>query len=138
MTLPDRFWEKVDASGDCWEWTAGRNGHGYGAAYWEGRQVMAHRLSWTVLVGDIPEGMTLDHLCRNRVCVNPAHLEIVTLGVNSLRGFSPPALLARATHCAKGHPFSDHRNSRGWRECRVCTLARHRRQSAKRKFARAA
>lgn len=81
-----RFWEKVDASGDCWEWTAAYCGSGnpYGnfrvGSMREGtrRHVKAHRWAWEHLVGPIPEGMFIDHLCYNTLCVNPDHLRVVT------------------------------------------------------------
>lgn len=80
-SLTDRFWPKVDASGDCWEWTAARNPEGYGriGAGGTGSRILhAHRVAWELLVGPIPVGYEVDHLCRNRGCVNPDHLEPVT------------------------------------------------------------
>lgn len=95
----ERFWSKVDASAPCWVWTAASAGKGYGkftlSANGKTRYPLAHRYSWELLVGPIPEGMTLDHLCKNRKCVNPDHLEVVTQAVNCLRGESPPARNAR-------------------------------------------
>ena len=95
MTTPrplwDRYWAKVDASGDCWEWTATKRG-GYGRIRGQhdgaerGRYLQAHRVGWELLVGPIPEGMTIDHLCRNRGCQNIDHLEVVTLAENIRRG----------------------------------------------------
>jgi len=82
-TLPDRFWAKVDlaAEGGCWAWTA-RTSNGYGKYAMRVRgkvtDYRAHRLAYQALVGPIPEGFQIDHLCRNRACVNPNHLEIVT------------------------------------------------------------
>ena len=86
--LDDRFWSKVDKLGDrwaCWLWT-GATMEGYGQFSYAGQSQLAHRLAYTELVGPIPGGMTLDHLCRTRACVNPLHLEPVTNRENILRG----------------------------------------------------
>ena len=86
--LAERLTDKIDARGDCWEWTAATGGKGYGYGWCSNDKRMkgAHRLIWELLVGPIPEGLTLDHLCRNKLCVNPDHLEPVTHQVNILRG----------------------------------------------------
>jgi hypothetical protein len=115
--LDPRVVDLIDPSGDCWEWTGSLN-KGYGQ--WSAR--MAHRLVWEVLVGPIPDGLTLDHLCRNSRCVNPDHLEPVTQAENNRRGYGWPAANARKTHCPEGHPYSG-RNLilfRGSRYCREC------------------
>lgn len=114
-----RFWAKVDKGGDCWNWTAAKIWSGYGKFQFNGSSVGAHRVAWTLLRGPIPEGLTVDHLCRNRACVNPAHMELVTRGVNVLRGDTITAANLHKTHCPKGHPYSG-RNSNGQRFCRVC------------------
>lgn len=83
----DRFWEKVDGSGDCWEWTGTRQTMGYGS-FWvlgQGKR-LAHRVAYELLVGPIAEGRELDHRCRNRICVNPDHLEPVSHRENVRRG----------------------------------------------------
>lgn len=83
-----RFWSHVDAEGDCWEWTVSTGSHGYGqfaVGGLGGTMVLAHRYAFELLVGPIPEGLTLDHLCRNKICVNPDHLEPVTLVLNGQR-----------------------------------------------------
>jgi hypothetical protein len=72
--------------GECWVWLSRLNRNGYGRLKWEGRDLMAHRLSYEVHVGPIPDGLVLDHLCRVRCCVNPSHLEPVTVQVNTPRG----------------------------------------------------
>src|SRR5689334_7081030 len=83
-----RFWTKVDKSGDCWLWTGAVNDSGYGAI-WDGyRLVYAHRLSWELHGGTIPEGFDLDHLCLTRTCVNPAHLDPTTHGDNVRRAWA--------------------------------------------------
>lgn len=121
------FWGRVDKSGDCWLWTACLTQSGYGHAWVSGRIVYAHRVAYELVRGPIPSGMQLDHLCRNRACVNPDHLEPVTNHDNILRGFSPTAKKARQTHCIHGHPFTGDNlkiRSEGWRSCRTCMRAR--------------
>ena len=115
----DRFWPKVDASGDCWEWIAARDPNGYGRF----RKALAHRWAYIHLVGPIPDALPLDHLCRNPPCVNPDHLEPVTHGVNYRRGYSPSRLATSALACKRGHLW-DSVNSivrtNGRRYCRAC------------------
>lgn len=113
----------------CWVWQRAKSqGYGYYKIPGEKRVVRAHRFMYEREVGPIPEGLTLDHLCRNRACVNPAHLEPVSRGENVLRGESPAAQHARATTCVNGHPFNDAntyiRPGRGTRECRACFRSR--------------
>lgn len=122
--LPARLTEKiaVDAGG-CWNWTGCTQPNGYGKSYHERRTWLAHRLTYTLLVGVIPDGLVIDHLCKNTHCVNPLHLEVVTSQVNTLRGQSPSAQQVHRTHCPLGHPLSGdnlyvHRNKRGCKRCR--------------------
>lgn len=124
--VADRFWEKVDQSADCWLWTATIGIYGYGKFHMEGRPHDAHRVAWLLTHGAVPEDLQLDHLCRNRVCVNPAHLEPVSQRENILRGTAPTALNAAKTHCIHGHELSGanvyHRKDRaGRRQCRECS-----------------
>lgn len=120
-TLVERFLAKVDQSGDCWEWTAGRSGEGYGRFWLDGRVTSAQRVAYELWVGPIPAGLEVDHTCHNPGCVRPAHLEAVTHGVNlsRRRDHSKP----RLTSCRRaGHPFPEHAASRpnGSRYCRTC------------------
>jgi hypothetical protein len=128
------FWTKVDKTEDCWHWTAGKS-HGYGRfgskryGCRKGQTTMAHRIAYELLVGPIPEGMTLDHLCRDRGCCNPDHLEPVTLRENILRGGGFAAQHAAKTHCPQGHPYSGGNLliEDGHRRCRTCVRAKQKR-----------
>jgi hypothetical protein len=134
--IADRIADKIDMTGECWKWTAAQNGDGYGYAHFGGGMMMAHRAVWLSVVGPIPEGMTLDHLCRNRLCVNPDHLEVVTRQENTLRGVGPGAANAVKTHCPLGHPLKGsnlYTRPTGWRECRTCRGSGHRAEYARRK-----
>lgn len=130
MTFEERFWSKVDLTegmAACWEWTGSRFASGYGQSSALGSSHKAHRVAYELVVGPIPDGLTLDHLCRNRGCVNPSHLEPVSIRTNILRGAGPPALNAAKTECRHGHPLSPgntYLNPRGERQCRSCNRAR--------------
>lgn len=132
--VASRFWSKVArrGAGGCWEWQGTRDGRGYGKFNLESRRpVLAHRFSYEAVVGPIPEGLSLDHLCRNTGCVNPAHLEPVTHKENCLRGVGVAAINARKTHCLKGHPYSGANllyTRSGYRVCRECSNAGARRR----------
>lgn len=116
------FWERVDKRGpdECWPWIGfiHRNGYGsYCARRWPTR--MAHRISYLIAKGAIPDGYEIDHLCKNTRCVNPKHLEAVTPKENNARSTSRSALNIPKTHCPKGHPYSG-KNLRVYRGCRYC------------------
>lgn len=126
-----RFWSRVDGEDyrDCWIWRAGRTKQGYGGFHpAKGQMVLAHRWAYEFLIAPIPPGLCLDHLCRTRRCVNPWHLEPVTLAENTRRGGN-----AIKTHCPAGHPYgpNPYRCPRGTRRCRECVReAYHRKKAA--------
>jgi len=105
--LPKKFWDKcgIDSATECWSWTASKV-RGYGQFHLSGGNVLAHRHAYESLVAQVPRVMTCDHLCRNRACCNPSHIDIVTNKENVLRGESFSAKNARKTHCILGHPLS--------------------------------
>jgi hypothetical protein len=137
-TADERFWAKVDKSAGpdgCWPWTGARQDKGYGLfSPTHSRQVGAHRVAYELTTGQIPDGMVIDHLCRNPPCVNPAHLEPVTSRENLLRGTTLAAANATKTHCDHGHEFTPE-NTRitkpeGKRICRTCAREWMRRRRA--------
>lgn len=137
--LEDRLWPRVEVlDNGCWVWTgallAGPGG-GYGLIRAEPGKPMrlVHVVVYERLVGLVPAGLELDHLCRNRACCNPAHLEPVVKRTNILRGVGPAAVNARKTACIRGHAFDRgntiverRRDGRLRRRCRSCTHARTR------------
>lgn len=119
----NNLWSKIDRTDSCWNWKACTQ-KGYGLISVDGKSKRAHRVVYELLVGKIPDGMCLDHLCRNRSCVNPSHLEVVSFIENVMRGESAHARNARKTHCKFGHEFSEENTYihpiRGNRHCRIC------------------
>lgn len=128
----DRFLDKIrDGEGGCWEWTGHIKPNGYGQVRVGNRKHNVHRLAYEVLVGPIPPGLVIDHLCRNRRCLRPDHLEPVSQRVNVLRGEGPAARNARSTHCVRGHTFdavNTYVRPNGSRDCRSCNADRNRRR----------
>jgi len=129
VTIWDEMSTKIDASGDCWEWTASLDRLGYGRATNRGGTRIAHRAVWEALVGPIPDDLEVDHLCQNRACVNPDHLELVAHIVNVRRGSR-----ARRTECMNGHEYTTRNTYRnnGGRGCRTCqrdAVSRYQRRS---------
>ena len=124
----ERFWAKVDKTPTCWLWTGAKTG-GYGVFGHPQRR--SHRLSYEWLVGPIPEGLQMDHLCRVRACVNPDHLEPVTQQVNLLRGETIVAARAAQTSCVRGHPFDEDNTLivKNGRMCKACLAMRARQRT---------
>lgn len=123
VEYPD-FWGRVNKTSTCWLWTGFIAPTGYGQLAGHGTTLRAHRVAYEQVVGPIPEGLVLDHICRVRHCVNPDHLRAVTNRENTLAGIGPSALNARKMECKHGHdltdPASSYVDGRGWRVCRVC------------------
>lgn len=132
--------ETAENDKGCWVWQRMKNRKGYARIRWNGKIIEIHRMAYEAFIGPIPEGLVIDHLCRNPSCLNPEHLEAVTHKENTLRGNAPSALYAKQTHCKHGHPLSG-ANLRvekdGGRTCKTCNREAVRRYKA-RKVARAA
>lgn len=134
-----RFIRQVEERDGHWLWRAarfrpgGKYGGEYGYFYFRGRMVYAHRWAYEAFIGPIPDGLTIDHLCRNTLCVNPAHLEAVPHIVNVQRGNGQkhtPIQASKAGTCKRGHLWSldnSYIDSRGRFRCRVCQAERMRR-----------
>lgn len=137
--LPTRFWNKCEHrdmgfESPCLVWTASRR-YGYGVFRWDNRSALAHRVAYEAMVGPVPAGLQLDHLCRTRTCVNWNHLEPVTCRENLLRGATVNARNTAKTCCPQGHPY-DETNTyvwRGQRQCRECSRLRSRANRTRRK-----
>jgi len=148
QTPEERFWAKVDRDGPtvrvdlgpCWMWTTTLNTSGYGQFFLNGRTRAAHRVAYEWTGKAIPDGYDLDHLCRVRRCVNPAHLEPITEAENARRANAVAGRIYRngntgKTHCKRGHAFDEtntYRMRDGGRRCRACTLDARRARTARR------
>lgn len=118
MSLPAAFWEKASRT-DCLVWHGAQNSKGYGCFAVNGSTQLAHRLAWEDARGPIPEGMTIDHLCRNRSCVNVEHMEVVTRAENNRRQARTVGGLCKFGHNLD-EPDAIYTRSSGATECRVC------------------
>lgn len=129
MNIEARFWAKVKKSPTCWWWTGAVSDTGYGSFNAGGTYLGAHRYAYKTAVGD-PGELHLDHLCRNRLCVNPEHLEPVTVKENAMRGWGRGLNNSAKMFCPHGHPYDDENtyhhtkivngNPRRWRRCKTC------------------
>src|SRR5437016_12881449 len=102
----ERFWLHINQTAFCWEWTGAKTIDGYGS-FRNGKTVRAHRFAYELLVGPIPKGLSIDHLCRNPACGNPVHLEPVPIRENVLRENGRGAQNAHRQHCPKRQPYTD-------------------------------
>ena len=138
----ERLVQRMEVTEDgCWNYTAGLSTAGYGYMSANGSRQYTHRIAYELLVGEIPDGLELDHLCRNPACFNPDHLEPVTHMVNQHRGNSPWGKNARKTHCIHGHEFTPEntylRKDKKARQCETCRRERAARRRAERRAQRA-
>lgn len=118
-----RFFNNIEETNNCWNWKGTITWEGYGHFFLHGKEVRAHRFAYELFKGDIPNDLTIDHLCRNRSCVNPNHLEAVSHKENVLRGIGITAINAQKTHCVRGHLLDGeniYARKDGYRECFVC------------------
>jgi hypothetical protein len=122
-TTAHRFWRHVTVTPDCWQWDGGIGSSGYGTFHVDTKHTtMAHRMAYILSRGPIPDGLNIDHLCKNILCVNPWHLEPVTQKENLRRGLN-----GDKTHCLRGHPFdtaNTYVSKKGHRTCRACLRIR--------------
>jgi len=129
---------QIDERG-CWVWTGTKTAGGYGQMRVGGkRKDYTHRVSYRLHKGPIPEGLAIDHLCKNRACANPEHLEAVHPKVNAMRGDAPGIVAYRTNRCFQGHEFTPENTvimSGKWRRCRTCVNAWQRERRAKKKAA---
>lgn len=128
-TNPNRyqkFFDRVEFTDSCWLWVGPKLPNGYGRVSWMGKLTLTHRIAYEMLVGPIPSGLTIDHLCRVRACLRPDHLEPVALYINVMRGLNPTAINKRKTHCPRGHLLTPGNlvpsvAKRGARSCLACS-----------------
>lgn len=136
-----RFWEKVaNGPNGCWNWTGGRQPNGYAQFNFGGTGVLVHRYAYKELIGPLVDGLTIDHLCRNRICVNPAHLEQVTYRENIFRGSNAAVMNSKKAVCQSGHELHGgnlyihtDRGGGSHRYCRQCNKERMRKWRRKKR-----
>ena len=129
--LSNRFFSKLDKTpSGCWEWNAGKNAAGYGVFCYSGKSMLAHRASYIIFSGDIPEGNHILHSCDNPACVNPEHLRPGTDADNVADKMSRNRHAAQSrTHCKNGHEYDAYGNNQ--RKCNTCLYAAHKRWKKK-------
>lgn len=137
--LRQRLLSKIQVENGCWVWQGYKCNWGYGRIKVHGQILVVHRVAYEEFIGPIAENLEIDHLCRNRMCINPAHLEPVAHKVNIQRGTagkypSNGDQGRRKTHCPHGHLydlFNTHWTKLGHRECRSCRAAQNKRRRKK-------
>lgn len=138
-SIAEKFKTKVHKTASCWLWTSSKNTKGYGQLSHGGKHLMAHKVALELAGTQIPSGMVVDHVCRNRACVNPDHLRVVTPRVNALENSeSLSAKNAAKTHCLRGHPLSGANlrprlGKKVFRECAACATEQEQRRYQARK-----
>lgn len=138
--MAQHFWSRVDMSGGpdaCWPWTKLISVHGYGAVSFCGVKLVAHRIAYEFSKGPIPDGLVVDHLCRNRRCQNPSHLDAVTSAQNTMRGESPKIVAYKSGKCMRGHSLDGAVIYKKGRCCKECQRIRESWRKARRQAARA-
>ena len=118
----DRFILHIKSVDGCWQWDMPNKSNGYGEFLVHYKRISAHRFSYEYFVGEIPDGLQIDHICRNRGCVNPNHLRVTSIAENVLSGVGITAINKRKTHCIRWHALKDGNVYlwRGKRNCRIC------------------
>lgn len=139
-SMEARFWSRVAKTETCWIWqgAVGTRGYGFLAGLYKGqyKTFLVHRYAYILHVGSIADDLTIDHLCRNRRCVNPAHLEVVSRWENVRRGETITGNNSRKTHCKHGHAFDEANTyvaSSGGRHCKLCLARRDRERKARKR-----
>lgn len=134
MSDVERFWGKVEKTDACWNWKAGISASTYPIFWFDGKQRLAHRIAYEITNGEISKGMVIDHLCSNRLCVRPDHLDPVTQRENIKRSSNHVAKKILQTHCINNHPF-DKKNTYSWNGHRTCRICRYDRAQRRKMYA---